>query len=109
MKTSTNRILTSHVGSLPRPDDAVALLLRKERGEPYDQAAFDRVIRRAVADIVKRQAEIGIDIVSDGETSKIGYSTYIKDRLNGFGSDEYVPKGHLDVADYPRSEERSVG
>ena len=101
MKISTDRILTSHVGSLPRPDDAVALLLRKERGEPYDQAEFDRVMRRAVADIVKHQAEIGIDIVSDGETSKIGYSTYIKDRLNGFGTDEYVPKVHLDVADYP--------
>jgi 5-methyltetrahydropteroyltriglutamate--homocysteine methyltransferase len=101
MKISTDRIPTSHVGSLPRPDDAVALLLRKERGEPYDQGEFDRVMRRAVADIVKRQAEIGIDVVSDGETSKIGYSTYIKDRLNGFGSEEYVPKVHLDVADYP--------
>ena len=67
MKISTDRILTSHVGSLPRPDDAVALLLRKERGEPYDQGEFDRVMRRAVADIVKHQAEIGIDIVSDGE------------------------------------------
>jgi 5-methyltetrahydropteroyltriglutamate--homocysteine methyltransferase len=101
MKISTDRILTSHVGSLPRPDDAVALLLRKERGEPYNQAEFDRVMRRAVADIVKHQAEIGIDVVSDGETSKIGYSTYIKDRLNGFGTDEYTPKVHLDVADYP--------
>jgi 5-methyltetrahydropteroyltriglutamate--homocysteine methyltransferase len=101
MKISTDRILTSHVGSLPRPDEAVALLLRKERGEPYDQGEFDRVMRRAVANIVKHQAEIGIDIVSDGETSKIGYSTYIKDRLNGFGTDEYAPKVHLDVADYP--------
>jgi 5-methyltetrahydropteroyltriglutamate--homocysteine methyltransferase len=101
MKISTDRILTSHVGSLPRPDDAVALLLHKERGEPYDQAEFDRVMRQAVADSVKHQAEIGIDIVSDGETSKIGYSTYIKDRLNGFGTDEYAPKVHLDVADYP--------
>ena len=101
MKISTDRILTSHVGSLPRPDNAVALLLHKERGEPYDQAEFDRVMRSAVADIVKHQAEIGISVVSDGETSKIGYSTYIKDRLNGFGTSEYAPKVHLDVADYP--------
>ena len=95
----------THVGSLPRPDDAVALLLRKDRGEPYDQAEFDRVMRRAVADIVKRQVEIGIDVVSDGETSKIGYATYIKDRLNGFGGD-FTPKPHLDLADHPEFRKR---
>ena len=108
MKISTDRILTSHVGSLPRPDDAVALLLRKERGEPYDQAEFDRVMHRAVADSVKHQAEIGIDIVSDGETSKIGYSTYIKDRLNGFGGtgNTFV---YQDLADFPRLEKRVFG
>ncbi len=105
MKTSSERILTTHVGSLPRPDDAVALLLHKDRGEPYDQAEFARVIRRAVTDIVRRQVEIGLDVVSDGETSKIGYSTYIKDRLNGFGGD-FAPKPHLDLADYPEFRKR---
>ena len=105
MKTSSERILTTHVGSLPRPDDAVALLLHKDRGEPYDAAEFDRVIRRAVADIVRRQVDIGLDVVSDGETSKIGYSTYIKDRFNGFGGD-FAPKPHLDIADYPEFRKR---
>jgi 5-methyltetrahydropteroyltriglutamate--homocysteine methyltransferase len=105
MKTSSERILTTHVGSLPRPDDAVALLLRKDRGEAYDEAEFDRVMRRAVADIVKRQVEIGLDVVSDGETSKIGYATYIKDRFNGFGGD-FTPKPHLDLADHPEFRKR---
>lgn len=105
MKTSSERILTTHVGSLPRPDDAVALLLRKDRGEAYDQAEFDRVMRRAVTDIVKRQVEIGLDVVSDGETSKIGYATYIKDRFNGFGGD-FTPKPHLDLADHPEFRKR---
>lgn len=105
MNTSSERILTTHVGSLPRPDDAVALLLRKDRGEAYDQAEFDRVMRRAVADIVKRQVEIGLDVVSDGETSKIGYATYIKDRFNGFGGD-FTPKPHLDLADHPEFRKR---
>src|SRR5262245_19573124 len=105
MKTSSERILTTHVGSPPRPDDAVALLLHKDLGEPYDAAEFDRVIRRAVADIVRRQVDIGLDVVSDGETSKIGYSTYIKDRFNGFGGD-FAPKPHLDIADYPEFRKR---
>lgn len=105
MQTSRDRILTTHVGSLPRPDDAVALILKKERGEPYDAAEFDRVIKRAVGDIVKKQADLGIDIVSDGETSKIGYSVYIKDRFTGFGG-EYQAKPHLDLADYPEFRKR---
>jgi 5-methyltetrahydropteroyltriglutamate--homocysteine methyltransferase len=105
MKVSHDRILTTHVGSLPRPDDAVALILRKERGESYDAGEFDRTMKRAVADIVAKQADLGIDVVSDGETSKIGYSTYIKDRLSGFGG-EYQPKPHLDIADYPEFRKR---
>jgi 5-methyltetrahydropteroyltriglutamate--homocysteine methyltransferase len=105
MKSSSERILTTHVGSLPRPDDAVALLLRKDRGEPYDQVEFEGVIRRAVADIVKRQVDVGLDVVSDGEASKIGYATYIKDRFNGFGG-EFAPKPHLDLADHPEFRKR---
>jgi len=105
MKTSRDRILTTHVGSLPRPDDAVAIILKKERGEAYDAAEFDRIMKRAVADIVKQQAECGIDVVSDGETSKIGYSVYIKDRFTGFGG-EYQAKPHLDLVDYPEFRKR---
>jgi 5-methyltetrahydropteroyltriglutamate--homocysteine methyltransferase len=105
MKTSSDRILTTHVGSLPRPDDAVALILKKERGEPFDAAEFDRVVKRAVADVVKQQADCGLDVVSDGETSKIGYSVYLKDRYTGFGG-EYQNKPHLDLADYPEFRKR---
>jgi len=105
MKMSRDRILTSHVGSLPRPDDVVALLVRKEKGESYDPAEFDRVMKQAVANVVKKQADIGFDVVSDGETSKIGYSTYIKDRYSGFG-DEFQVKPHLDLIDYPEFRKR---
>jgi 5-methyltetrahydropteroyltriglutamate--homocysteine methyltransferase len=100
MKTSSERILTTHVGSLPRSEPITELLLKKERGEPYDSAQFERVAREAVMHIVERQVETGIDVVSDGETSKIGYATYIKDRLSGFGG-EVTARPHLDLRDHP--------
>ncbi|HTX23870.1 MAG TPA: cobalamin-independent methionine synthase II family protein [Steroidobacteraceae bacterium] len=100
MRTSTDRILTTHVGSLPRSEGVTALLLKKERGEPYDPGELERVARDAVIDIVARQVQTGIDVVSDGETSKIGYATYIKDRLAGFGG-ENAAKPHLDLRDHP--------
>ncbi len=103
MQMSRDHILTTHVGSLPRPDDAVALLIKKENGQPYDQAEFDRVMKQAVANVVKKQADVGFDVVSDGETSKIGYSTYIKDRYTG---DEFSVKPHLDLIDYPEFRKR---
>jgi 5-methyltetrahydropteroyltriglutamate--homocysteine methyltransferase len=100
MKLSTDRILTTHVGSLPRPQQVIDLLFRKERGEPYDHDEFDRTMRQAIAEVVKRQRSIGIDVISDGELSKIGYATYIQDRLSGFGGD--IPrKIALDLKDYP--------
>ncbi len=83
----TNRILTTHVGSLPRGQAVVDQLLLKERDEPLDVAAFDRAMREGVSAVVKQQVAIGIDSVSDGETSKISYATYMKDRLSGFGGD----------------------
>lgn len=107
MKLSTDRILTTHVGSLPRTGPITDLLLRKERGEPYEQAEFDRAMRDAVVDVVKRQVDAGIDVVSDGETSKIGYATYIKDRLSGFGG-ENTAKPHLDLRDHPDLRKRMV-
>ena len=87
MKLSTDRILTTHVGSLPRGPAVVEMLMRKERGESFDRADFDRTMREAVDAHVQRQVATGIDVVSDGETSKISYATYIKDRLSGFGGD----------------------
>jgi len=105
MKLSTDRILTTHVGSLPRSAELSDLLLRKDHDEPVDQKQFDRVIREAVADNVARQAAIGIDIVSDGEASKVSYATYIHERLSGFGGDQ-PRKPALDVAAYPDFRER---
>ena len=108
MKTSTDRILTTHVGSLPRTDAVVALLEARENRVSFDAAAFDRAIRQAVLDIVKRQVETGIDIVSDGETSKISYATYVRDRLTGFSEEGSAepPKPHLDMAPFPELRRR---
>jgi 5-methyltetrahydropteroyltriglutamate--homocysteine methyltransferase len=87
VQTSRDRILTTHVGSLPRPVDVAELLFAQERGDPLDPAQVDEVFSRAVADIVRRQRDVGIDIVSDGEMSKISYAAYIKHRLTGFDGD----------------------
>jgi len=76
------------------------MLQLKEQGEPYDREEFDAVMREGVAEVVGRQCEVGIDIVSDGETSKIGYATYIKDRLSGFDG-HYPRPPHLDLAPHP--------
>ena len=100
MQVSSDRILTTHVGSLPRGPAVVDLLMRKERGEPFDPAEFERTMREAVDEHVRRQVSIGIDAVSDGETSKISYATYIKDRLSGFGGDSERPIAQ-DLKDYP--------
>jgi 5-methyltetrahydropteroyltriglutamate--homocysteine methyltransferase len=83
MKHSTERILTTHTGSLPRPDDLVEMMLAKEEGR--DPLGLDERVRSAVAEVVQRQVEIGIDVIDDGEASKPSYSTYVKDRLTGFG------------------------
>ena len=83
MQRSTDRILTTHTGSLPRPADLVALLNARELGEPYDTAAFDARIRRAISDVVARQIETGIDVVGDGEHSKINWMAYARARLSG--------------------------
>jgi 5-methyltetrahydropteroyltriglutamate--homocysteine methyltransferase len=80
-------ILTSHVGSLPRTQEVVDFIFSRERGETYDDAAFQSCMAAACAETVRRQAAAGIDIVSDGETSKISYATYVKDRYTGFSGD----------------------
>jgi len=81
------KILTSHVGSLPRTQDVVDFIFARENGESYDKAAFDSCMSSACNETVRRQVEAGVDIVSDGETSKISYATYVKDRYPGFSGD----------------------
>lgn len=93
-------IETTHVGSLPRGDELVPLLLARDHGRPYDMAEFDRVVQQAVDAAVDEQIASGVSVVSDGELGKVGYSTYITERLSGFGGD--VPrKPALDLADLP--------
>jgi len=104
MRSSTERILTTHVGSLPRTSEVVALLYKKDSGETYDRAAFDAAVAAGVADAVAKQLDAHVDIVSDGETSKVGYSTYIKNRLSGFAG-HYSRPPHLDLAPYPELRE----
>ena len=100
MPRSTDRILTTHAGSLPRPEDVVEVIwaaIEEERAP--DQAELDKRLDRAVPEIVKQQRDAGIDIVSDGELSKPGFSNYVNDRFTGFeGRAEFQAD---DVADYP--------
>ncbi len=96
----TDRILTTHVGSLPRSKAVTDLVFAVERGDPVDAARFDAVIGAAVDDVVARQVHVGIDLVSDGEMSKISYATYIKDRITGFDGDSpRTPPA--DLEDFP--------
>ena len=94
----TDRILTTHVGSLPRSAAVTDLVFAQERGEAVDAATFNQVIGDAVNDAVARQVAAGIDLVSDGEMSKISYATYIKDRITGFdGDSERTPPADLEA------------
>ena len=81
------KIKTTHVGSLPRTQDVVDLIFARENKQPFDPSQYDTTMTSACAETVKRQSEAGIDIVSDGETSKISYATYVKDRYTGFDGD----------------------
>ena len=81
------KIKTTHVGSLPRSQEVVEFIFAREQEKQYDQTAFDACMKSAVSETVRKQIEAGVDIVSDGETSKISYATYVKDRYTGFGGD----------------------
>ena len=107
MKLSTDRILTTHVGSLPRPREVSDLLFAQDRGDNCDPAQFDAIIRSGVADAISRQSEAGIDIVSDGEMGKISYATYIRHRLTGFEGDSARPTPQ-DLDEYPEYRDRLV-
>jgi 5-methyltetrahydropteroyltriglutamate--homocysteine methyltransferase len=108
MIRSTARFLTTHTGSLPRPADLVQIMYAKEEGIPVDGAALAARVHSAVGELVRRQVEIGIDIVNDGEMSKPSYATYVKDRLAGFGGsgNTFV---YQDLADFPNLAKRVFG
>ena len=95
-----DRFLTTHTGSLPRPDDLIRAMFAKEEGVPVDRTALAAQIRAAVAGVVKKQVDSGIDLVNDGEMSKPSYATYVKDRLTGFAgsSNTFV---YQDLAEFP--------
>jgi 5-methyltetrahydropteroyltriglutamate--homocysteine methyltransferase len=100
MKRSEGCFLTTHTGSLPRPDDLTRMMFAKEEGVPVDQAALSARIRSAVAEVVRAQAEIGLDVINDGEVSKPSYATYVKDRLHGFGGTSQALQ-YQDLTDFP--------
>ena len=108
MQRSTERFLTTHTGSLPRPDDLIRTMYAKEEGVPVDPDALAARVRSAVAEIVEKQAAAGIDLINDGEMSKPSYATYIKDRLNGFGGtgNTFV---YQDLSEFPTLEKRVFG
>ena len=106
MQLSNDRILTTHVGSLPRSEKVFKLVFAKEDGKNLNKKEYDKIIAAAVKEVVKKQDEAGIDVVSDGEQSKISYATYIKDRLNGFEGDSprNTPK---DLEEFPEFSARA--
>ena len=106
MKRSLERILTTHTGSLPRPDDLMPLLRAKEAGEAYDAGALAAQVKLAVAEAVRMQAAAGVDIVNDGEMSKPSYATYVKDRLAGFQGEKSSGLRAADLADFPSFSKR---
>ena len=108
MKRSTAHILTTHTGSLPRPPELTAALQRRDRGEGED-AGLDAQIRDAVADMVRRQADAGVTVVNDGEAGKIGYSTYVKERLEGFGGTGGLAGMPADMIEFPEFMQRVMG
>ena len=108
MRLSTDRILTTHVGSLPRPQDVVDVLFKQDRGEDYDAARFEEVVAQGVRDVVSRQRESGVDVVSDGEMSKISYATYIRHRVTGFEAGQVPRATPRDLDEFPEFRDRLV-
>jgi len=100
MKRSVDRILTTHTGSLPRPDSLVEIMFAKEEGREIDVEELNRRIKESVREVVAHQQSVGIDVVSDGEMSKPSYATYVTERLTGFGGKSDLPK-LSDILEYP--------
>jgi 5-methyltetrahydropteroyltriglutamate--homocysteine methyltransferase len=108
MKRSTDRFLTTHTGSLPRPEDLIRMMYAKQEGVPVDAVALERRVAAAVAEVVQKQSAAGIDVINDGEMSKPSYATYITDRLSGFGGtgNTFV---YRDLVDFPNLAKRVFG
>jgi 5-methyltetrahydropteroyltriglutamate--homocysteine methyltransferase len=100
VKRSTEYLLTTHTGSLPRPPELLDALQCRDRGEG-DGERLDEQVRAAVADVVRRQADAGVSVVNDGEAGKIGYATYVKERLDGFGGEAGMAGLLADMAEFP--------
>src|ERR1700677_2727412 len=104
MERSTERILTTHAGSLPRPAALLPMLLAREAGEPIDFAQLEAEVRSAVKETVRRQLDTRVDVLNDGEVSKPSYATYVKDRLTGFGGEgsiQEVASSVMGLDDFP--------
>ncbi|NIO11599.1 MAG: epoxyalkane--coenzyme M transferase [Deltaproteobacteria bacterium] len=101
MKRSTDRILTTHTGSLPRPLDLLALIRERESGQPIDSQVLGARVASAVAEVVRKQLEIGIDVVSDGEFGKPGFNVYVAERLEGFGGTNAEPRVRAEAEEFP--------
>jgi 5-methyltetrahydropteroyltriglutamate--homocysteine methyltransferase len=108
MKRSTERFLTTHTGSLPRPDDLIRMMFAREEGVPIDPAALGARVRTAVAEVARKQAEAGLDVINDGEVSKPSYATYVKDRLSGFGGASQALQ-YQDLVEFPGMARRVFG
>jgi 5-methyltetrahydropteroyltriglutamate--homocysteine methyltransferase len=108
VKQSVDRFLTTHTGSLPRPDDLIRMMFAREEGVPVERAALAARIRSAVAEVVRKQADAGISVVSDGELSKPSYATYVKDRLTGFDGTSQALQ-YRDLVDFPEMAKRVFG
>ena len=108
MHRSRDRFLTTHTGSLPRPEDLIKMMYAKEEGVPVDPVALAARVQAAVAELVEKQAASGVDLINDGEMSKPSYATYIKDRLDGFGGtgNTFV---YQDVHEFPALEKKVFG
>ena len=105
MSASTDKILTTHTGSLPRPDDLTRIMWAIGDGIPVDNEALEERVRIAVEEAVARQVRAGVDVVNDGEMSKPSYATYVKDRLAGFDGDSIQDYHFADLVDFPKSAE----
>jgi 5-methyltetrahydropteroyltriglutamate--homocysteine methyltransferase len=108
VKRSTDRFLTTHTGSLPRPPDLIRMMFAREEGVPVDPAALTARVGAAVDEVVRTQVEHGLDVVNDGEMSKPSYATYIKDRLHGFGGESHALV-YQDLAEFPELARRVFG
>src|SRR5579859_2481177 len=101
MQRSSDRILTTHTGSLPRPDDLVAMVEGKDQQQVHHDGAFDRRVQEAVQELVRKQLDVRVDVINDGEASKVGYATYVTERLTGFDGESRTSPAQVEASDFP--------